>query len=443
MSPYRTFSLIFVFICLRFSLTTVSQTFYLDHVCSTNKTFTANSSFQSDLTTLLSSLASPNTANTEFYNTTVAAAGASGGHDTVYGLFMCRGDVSLQVCHQCVVDATNRLPSECRFSKAAIIWYNECMLRYSNQSFFSAMATRPITGLYNTANMTDQASFMRLLYRVVNETADVAAKPGLGKKNYATKEVNISESQTLYCLAQCTPDLSPEDCRMCLSDVIGNLDWCCEGKDGGRVLNPSCNVRYELYPFYGSGYQPVVPAPAPAAAVSPPANSSEPLVKEKGQSSPTIVIVVVSIIGSGIVFGFTYYLLKRRIKRNRRDALRQEYFGSEGTTLEPLQFSLATIEAATNQFSQENSFGRGGFGHVYKGILSNGREIAVRRLSKVASQGAEEFKNEVLLIAKLQHRNLVALLGFCLEEQEKILIYEYVPNRSLDYFLFGLEPMEF
>ncbi|XP_028788512.1 putative receptor-like protein kinase At4g00960 [Neltuma alba] len=142
----------------------------------------------------------------------------------------------------------------------------------------------------------------------------------------------------------------------------------------------------------------------------------------------TILIAVASPVGAMTLLCFAYYLSKNQIKK---------ILGSESNTLEPLQFGLATIEAATNKFSKQTSLGQGGFGQVYKGILSNGQEIAVKRLSKSSGQGAEEFKNEVLLIARLQHRNLVALLGFCIEEQEKILIYEYVPNRSLDYFLFG------
>ncbi|PSS16019.1 G-type lectin S-receptor-like serine/threonine-protein kinase [Actinidia chinensis var. chinensis] len=98
-------------------------------------------------------------------------------------------------------------------------------------------------------------------------------------------------------------------------------------------------------------------------------------------------------------------------------------------------FDLESILEATDYFSDANKLGQGGFGHVYKGTFG-GQEIAVKRLSSHSGQGLEEFKNEVVLIAKLQHRNLVRLQGYCIKGDEKILLYEYMRNKSLDAFIF-------
>ncbi|CAI0456849.1 unnamed protein product [Linum tenue] len=99
-------------------------------------------------------------------------------------------------------------------------------------------------------------------------------------------------------------------------------------------------------------------------------------------------------------------------------------------------YTIGSIMIATGNFSLQNKLGEGGFGPVYKGKLSDGREVAVKRLSKRSGQGLVEFKNELILIAKLQHRNLVRLLGCCIHGEEKMLVYEYMPNKSLDSFLF-------
>ncbi|XP_024157088.1 G-type lectin S-receptor-like serine/threonine-protein kinase At4g27290 isoform X1 [Rosa chinensis] len=99
-------------------------------------------------------------------------------------------------------------------------------------------------------------------------------------------------------------------------------------------------------------------------------------------------------------------------------------------------FDLATVICATDNFSENRKLGQGGFGSVFKGILQDGKEIAVKRLSKHSKQGLDEFKNEVTHIVKLQHRNLVKLLGCCIQEDEMMLIYECMPNKSLDFFIF-------
>ncbi|XP_039140876.1 G-type lectin S-receptor-like serine/threonine-protein kinase B120 [Dioscorea cayenensis subsp. rotundata] len=99
------------------------------------------------------------------------------------------------------------------------------------------------------------------------------------------------------------------------------------------------------------------------------------------------------------------------------------------------QVSFTAIAAATNNFCDSNKLGEGGFGPVYMGMLE-GYTVAIKRLAKNSGQGNREFKNEITLIANLQHKNLVRLLGCCIEKEEKILIYEYLPNKSLDTYIF-------
>ncbi|KAL2931555.1 Cysteine-rich receptor-like protein kinase 6 [Bienertia sinuspersici] len=121
---------------------------------------------------------------------------------------------------------------------------------------------------------------------------------------------------------------------------------------------------------------------------------------------------------------------KRAIKTSNSEVLE-----IKKAALDSLQFDLHTIKTATGNFAPENKLGEGGFGEVYKGILENGQEIAVKRLSSNSRQGNAEFKTEVALVAKLRHKNLVKLLGFCVSSDEKILVYEFLPKSSLDRFL--------
>ncbi|KAJ4813331.1 Serine/threonine-protein kinase [Rhynchospora pubera] len=124
--------------------------------------------------------------------------------------------------------------------------------------------------------------------------------------------------------------------------------------------------------------------------------------------------------------------------RSRQDFSSPSHFAyaSKGQKFEVPLFTFDCLAIATNNFGSSNKLGAGGFGLVYKGNSPSGEEIAVKRLSNTSGQGIEEFKTEVILIAKLQHRNLVRLLGCCIQGREKLLVYEYLPNKSLDAFLF-------
>ncbi|MFS8023909.1 putative protein kinase RLK-Pelle-DLSV family [Helianthus anomalus] len=104
-----------------------------------------------------------------------------------------------------------------------------------------------------------------------------------------------------------------------------------------------------------------------------------------------------------------------------------------------LFFDLHSLQAATDFFSDSNQLGHGGFGPVYKGVLGNGEQVAIKKLSLTSRQGIREFTNEVKLLLKIQHKNLVTLLGCCVQGPEKMLVYEYLPNKSLDYILFDKE----
>ncbi|KAL4288959.1 hypothetical protein AHAS_Ahas19G0338300 [Arachis hypogaea] len=398
--------------------------------CTTNSTFAPNSTFDVNLSTLFSYLTSnvTNGNNLRFFN---ATAGSHGSDAAVYGLFMCRGDVPLALCRECVGFAAQNIASSCPSAKEAVIWYNECLLRYSNRFFFSTMDEWPryqIKIPLGDPVVLHSKGFYSALGSIFNGIGNEAALALSGSDNkYAVKQAAATATTTVYGLAQCTPDLSAADCKRCIVDAAAEFPrTCCGGSIGGSVLFPSCIVRYETYPFYQhSG-----------------TSGTLTTTNKGGGNSRTQVIAMVAVVVVILVMVlcFGYFYLRRKLRKRRKTGLRiRKNFRPDMSASESLEFDLDTIQFATNNFSQGSRIGKGGYGEVYKGILPSGEEIAVKRLSRNSGQGVEEFKNEVLLIAKLQHRNLVRLMGFCLEDQESILIYEYVPNKSLDHFLFDPE----
>lgn len=283
------------------------------------------------------------------------------------------------------------------------------------------------------------AGFNRKL-RTLLKTLRSEAAGGGDLLKFATGSASVrvgprnSNQLTIYALVQCTPDLSEKDCKRCLYEAFGYIPRCCHGKDTGRLLKPSCNLRFELSLFFDP---PATVLPLPVSHDSPPSISVN--TTSQGMENKTIWIVMT--IGlAGVVGVLVLIICCCSLRVNTKETVlpttnfllveRPQMTSSNVT-----EISFEAVKFATGDFDEENKLGEGGFGSVYKGRL-NGQDIAVKRLSTEHGQGDVEFSNEVSILGNLQHDNLVKLLHFSVEGNERVLVYEFVPNASLNRFIF-------
>ncbi|KAG6695155.1 hypothetical protein I3842_09G082800 [Carya illinoinensis] len=275
-------------------------------------------------------------------------------------------------------------------------------------------------------NVSNPVHFVRVLtYLMENITNEIAFDPST--RMFATGEIKFSSKKTIYGLVQCTRDMTQQDCYSCLHSALEDLQACCSSREGGFIVSRNCNVRFQLYRFY---------------------NVLE--TEDKWKIWMVVIVSCIPLSVLAIIVGFwaSYHGRKKRTERDddrSQNALIHELAWPTGVDIteegelvssEELPFmKLSTLMATTDNFSDSNKLGIGGFGTVYKGVLADGKTVAVKRLSRKSWQGLEEFKNEIIVIAKLQHRNLVKLLGCAIEGHEKLLVYEFMPNRSLDLFI--------
>lgn len=215
-------------------------------VCSTSGNYTANGAFDKNLRQLTSLLAAVAPTAAGF---AVGSLG-SGVDAYVSGLALCRGDVSSPECLACLTAAGARARERCPNSREAVLWFDHCMLKYSDVDFFGRVDLDPQIYMSNVNNVSSNPA--RFDAEVAELLGKLRAEAVASSLYFAAGEARIAQAggdRELYGLAQCTRDLSRADCDLCLGAVIGHLPSCCAGKQGGRVLSGSCNFRYELYPF--------------------------------------------------------------------------------------------------------------------------------------------------------------------------------------------------
>ncbi|WZZ46877.1 hypothetical protein YC2023_043136 [Brassica napus] len=289
--------------------------------------------------------------------------------DIVYAVGMCSPGAGREACSQCIQDTSDSLLKSCPNQTDSFTWLGEeflCLVHYSRKPFSGVLILEPSKVLYNSVDIEKEnlKEFDSVWDELMSRTMTSLVRNNLStptSKYYENEIAPVPGYKNISVLMQCTPDVSSEDCKLCLEKSVDYYKTLHHGKRGGI--------------------------------------------------NATSVITTTAFTAA----------FKDTFCRHQHACERQV---------------LLTIEAATSNFSASNKLGQGGFGEVYKGMLMNGTEVAVKRLSKTSRQGEVEFKNEVVVVAKLQHRNLVKLLGFSLQGEEKLLVYEFIPNKSLDYFLF-------
>ncbi|CAO1941617.1 unnamed protein product [Urochloa humidicola] len=400
-------------------------------ICGSSGNFTPNSMYQRSLQRVAKTL--PQTsALSGFATATIGAV-----PDAVFAAALCRRDTTASACRECVAAAFLDGLQTCLYHKDATVFLDVCVVRYSNTNL---VASASITGEFNSFTSNDtvpassehfDAGVEALLETVIDYAATSESRYGTGT---GSTDTNGNRRPT-YALAQCQPTMAPEECRGCLSYMLSMKPSSFSGKRDGSMRRWRCFFQFDDYHFFTGD-----------SIIHPQTPSGR---RKRHRKVGIVVAVAVTVFTVTLA---VFLIIRTRRKRARKEGLplhgqAQSQNGSkieaalklwrtEESSPEFTHYEFSELVAATASFSDENWLGSGGFGPVYKGKLRSGAEVAVKRLSSRSNQGLEQFKTEVQLLVKLQHTNLVRLVGCCINDKEKLLVYEYMPNGSLDRFIF-------
>ncbi|XP_021307784.1 cysteine-rich receptor-like protein kinase 10 [Sorghum bicolor] len=400
--------------------------------CDGNK-YAANSTFQANLNLLAAALP---------VNASVSPAGfATLGFGTApaqaNGLALCRGDTNASTCAACVAAAFQDAQQLCPLYMGATVYRGACVLRFANWQFLDFLKEGqwlvseffPSIGTSLESVNASDAWFSAAVTGIFRALVDRAvATSNATRKYFATGEMDFDPK--LYGLAQCVPDLTLAQCRECLQDLVTivTTQYLSGRPPSINAFVVWCSLIYSVSPVYDGRAMlqlAAPPVPPPSATFTSPSSG------KKRSAAGISAGVACSIAFMLIISVICFLRFQRRINSTENDHPLKKIGRAQCTI-----FDLPTLLEATEHFSENNKLGEGGFGTVYKGILSDGQEIAVKTLLGRTREGLQQLHNEVLVLAELQHKNLVRLHGFCLHQSDTLLVYEYIKNGSLDNFLF-------
>ncbi|PIA61819.1 hypothetical protein AQUCO_00200071v1 [Aquilegia coerulea] len=347
------------------------------------------------------------------YGTTIKGTG----NNTVYALGECMKDLSQRDCDQCFAqcktDILRCLPFQ-RGVRGGRNYFDGCYLRYDDYNFFQEIFSQgDETVCVDREFNGSQAIYATNIRELVGNLSTEAVKNnGFFVGSLSRRNV------TVYGLAQCWETISRNSCDMCLKNASSQIQSCSRMEEG-RVLNAGCYMRYSPQRFYN--------------------NSDIDAVGGGGGGGRRLAIILASVfsaLAALMIFASCAFFGRRRLRRRKKE---RKQLGALAATVKrsDLNFKYEVLERATKYFDSSNKLGQGGSGSVYKGTLPDGKHVAVKRLIFSTRQWVDQFFNEVNLISAVHHKNLVKLLGCSITGPESLLVYEYIPNRSLQENLFS------
>eukprot|EP00253_Pinus_taeda_P013012 PITA_13012 len=384
------------------------QTTLVGEGCSPHK-YVNTTSFTNNLDSVLQSLIS-NLSSDGFATSMQIDSGKT---DPVYGLAVCRRYLNASECSQCVKEASIQAKALCPQVNGARIHLDGCLLRYENNTFYSQDVDAGDYVYCAGTNSIDAHTAQVLSAQLIANASE--------NNGYAVGSIDGS----LYGLVQCWSSLTISSCQRCMTEAQNQL-LTCPPKSEGRGLEAGCFMRYSTYSFFTYNQTSASPNLTPSS----------------GKSSSKTVPILLGSIGGAALVTVIYFILfcrfSRRIKQRESYDQTDENLAARGN-FEEFIFDYELIRDSTANFERKNMLGRGGFGEVYKGTLPDGRVVAVKKLNErqEITQAAQEFLTEVRVLTNVRHRNLVRLLGCCTRGRERLLVYEYMSNNSLNKHLFG------
>ncbi|KAK1419997.1 hypothetical protein QVD17_29489 [Tagetes erecta] len=341
-------------------------------------------------------------------NFAIASTGI--GPDANYGLAQCYGDLSKTDCFLCY-DSAHYATSRCFPNTGATVYQDGCFMRFQNYSFYEEYVGPGDS--FICGNTTSKNSVFRDLAR---QAVSTAVRDAFTNGDYFAREVVMSRTvnESAYVLANCWKTLTANSCRICLEAASASILQCLPWSEG-RALMTGCFMRYSDTDFLNH---------VPSRRIN------------RGRMMAVITAVASSVMILAAALLIALYIRKWRWIQRKRTGSYDAKKLAKILTDSSLNFKYSTIEKATSSWDDSNKLGEGGFGTVYKGVLPDGREIAVKRLFFNNKFRAADFYNEVNMISSLEHKNLVRLLGCSCSGPESFLVYEYLPNMSLDRFIF-------